>query len=93
MKKKLNETRKNVVQKFELAPEAVGCMRLTVIDNTNVYLENHRGIIEYTQKRIRINIGKFELVIEGTGLELESFGKEIAAIQGKIKSIQYENFA
>ena len=92
LKKKFGGVKKNIVQKFDLAPEAVGCMRLTVIDNTDVYIENHEGVIEYTQKRISINIGSYSLVIAGSGLELEHFGHENIAVKGKILSIQYENF-
>jgi len=93
MKKKIRQIKKNIVQKFELAPEAIGCMRLTVIDNTNVYLENHKGVIEYTQKRVNINIGPYNLIIEGVNLNLSSFGKENVAIKGEIACIQYENNA
>lgn len=93
MKKKFSNFKKSIVQKAELAPEAIGCMRLTVIDNTNVYLENHKGVIEYTQKRIGINIGPFSLIIKGANLTLESFGKENVAIVGEIVSIQYDHHA
>ncbi len=93
MKKKIRQIKKSIVQKFELAPEAVGCMRLTVIDNTNVYLENHKGVIEYTQKRVNINIGPYNLIIKGAHLNLSSFGKENVVIEGEIACIQYENNA
>ncbi len=88
---RLSEIKKSIVQKFELAPEAVGCVRLTVIDNTNVYIENHRGIAEYTQKRASINGGAFMIVITGSDLHLERFGRDNVAISGDIRSVQYEN--
>ncbi len=87
---RLSDIKKSIVQKFELAPEAVGCLRLTVIDNTNVYIENHKGIAEYTQKCAAINGGAFVIIISGSGLHLERFGRDNAAISGDIRSIQYE---
>lgn len=89
--KKLREIKKYLTQKFELAPEAVGCTRLIIIDNTHIYLENYQSVLEYTQKRVGIHIGTHNLIIEGTGLVLESLGKENMAVSGKIASIQYEN--
>ncbi len=88
---RLSEIKKSIVQKFELAPEAVGCLRLTVIDNTNVYIDNHKGVAEYTHKRVGINGGSFLIVITGTDLHLERFGRDNAAISGDIRLIQYEN--
>lgn len=90
--KKIHEIKKNIVQKMELAPETVGCTRLTVIDNTHVYLENYKGVVEYTQKRIGIDIGACMLLISGDGLELLSFGRDSVAVKGSIASIQYDNF-
>lgn len=88
---RMREIKKSIVQKFELAPEAVGCLRLTVIDNTNVYIENHKGIVEYTQKRVGISGAAFMILISGGDLHLERFGRDNAAISGDIRMIQYEN--
>jgi sporulation protein YqfC len=93
LSKKISEIKKGIVQRFELAPEAVGCIRLTVIDNTHAYLENYKNVIEYTQKRVSVNAGAYNIVIEGGGLELESFGKENVTVRGAIASIRYENIS
>ncbi len=92
LKAKINQVKKKIVQKFDLAPEAAGCMRLIMIDNTDVYLENHKGVVEYTQKRVNINIGGHNLIIKGDGLTLLRFGRDDAAIKGKIDSIKLEKF-
>lgn len=88
--KKMREFKKRIVQKTDLAPEAVGCMRLTIIDNNYLYLENHQGVHEYTQKRILIDGGAYGLVVKGSRLMLESFGKDNVAVRGEIDTIQYE---
>jgi sporulation protein YqfC len=81
---------KSIAQKFDLAPEAVGCVRLTAIDNTNLYIENHKSVSEYTVRRVAVSAGSFYIVVEGEGLELESFGKENVAVRGEITAIKYE---
>jgi len=88
---RLSQFKKHIVQKFELAPEAAGCLRLTVIDNTNVYIENHKGIAEYTQKKASVYGGAFTVVICGSDLKLERFGRDNVAIRGDIRSVQFEN--
>lgn len=87
---KYNEIKKHIVQRFELAPEAAGCTRLTLIDNTHACLENHKGIIEYTQKKICINATGLRILIGGSGLVLERYGRENVMISGDISIIQYE---
>ena len=89
--KKIREVKKRIVQKFELAPEAAGCTRLTLIDNTHACLENHKGIAEYTQKRVCIRAKEHNIVISGSELSLERFGRENVMVCGDIRLIQYEN--
>jgi sporulation protein YqfC len=89
--KNIREVKKRIVQKFELAPEAAGCTRLTLIDNTHACIENHKGVIEYTQKRVRIKANEHCIVISGSGLVLERFGRENVMVCGEIQTIQYEN--
>ncbi len=82
--------KKKIVQKAGLAPEAVGCVRLTAIDNTHLCIENHKSIAQYTSKRVGINAGYYYIIVEGSGIELESFGQENVSIKGEITSIKYE---
>lgn len=82
--------KKDIVQRAGLAPEAVGCVRITMIDNTNLCIENHKNVAEYTTRRVGVYAGPFYITVEGAGLELESFGQENVAIRGEIASIKYE---
>lgn len=82
--------KKDIVQRAGLAPEALGCVRLTMIDNSNLYIENHKNVSEYTARRVGVYAGPFFITVEGTGLELESFGQENVAVRGEITSIKYE---
>lgn len=82
--------KKKLILKTGLAPEALGCLRLTVIDNTNLFIENYSSVSEYTCRRLGVNTGAFYITIEGEGLELESFGRENVSVRGEITSIKYE---
>lgn len=87
---KKTSIKKGIVQRAGLAPEAVGCVRITMIDNTNLYIENHKNVSEYTRRRVGVYAGPFYITVEGAELELESFGQENVAVKGEITSIKYE---
>lgn len=65
--------------------------KVTVIGRNEVYLENHRGIIEYTLKRMRINLSRGFLEIEGDNLEIKALMPDEINIYGNIKSIKYQD--
>lgn len=82
--------KKKLTLRTGLAPEALGCLRLTVLDNTNLFIENYSNVSEYTSRRLGVDTGTFYITIEGEGLELESFGQENVSVRGEITSIKYE---
>ena len=88
--KKTFDITKSIVQRFELAPEAVGCLRVTLIDNTHAFIENHRGVIEYTQRRICVRARQLNVTILGQGLVLDRFGRENVAVRGDVFKVEYE---
>ena len=59
---------------MSLAPEAAGCMRMTLTDDNAVCIENYQSIVEYTQKRVRVHIGAYDILVRGTQLVLQEFG-------------------
>ena len=46
--------------------------KVTIIGRNEIYLENHRGIIEYLPNRLRINLSRGFIEIEGTDLEIKA---------------------
>lgn len=63
--------------------------KLTLIGRNELYLENHRGIIEYTLNRMRINLSRGFLEIEGEDLEIKALMPEELSITGYIRAIKY----
>lgn len=62
--------------------------KITIIGNTQITVENHRGIIEYIPERIRINSTIGMIRISGKNLIINSVMTEILVITGKIISIE-----
>lgn len=91
MKKKKGIIKEKLASIFELPPEATtGAIRLILLNNTDLFLENHQGIKEYTLDRIRIHTARHELVVRGKNLELKNMGAENIVVTGEIAAIEFE---
>ena len=87
----VKNVKKSIVRAMGLAPEAVGCVRLVVTDDTDVVIENRGRVKEYTQKRISVDAGELAITIEGSGMVLESLEESFLAVRGRIFSVRYES--
>ncbi len=75
---------------FELPSDvSLNLPKVIVIGNIKFYVENHRGIIEYTSNRVRLSLGEMELVIEGENLILGNISSDEITIEGVLKKIAY----
>ena len=63
--------------------------KLTVIGRNEIHLENHRGIIEYSLNRVRINLSRGYLELEGDAFEIKALLSDEVYIIGDIRSIKY----
>ena len=57
---------------------------------TDMFVENHKGIIECTQKRIRFQTSAGIVIVTGEGLELKHLGAERIAIHGGIDAVEFQ---
>ena len=65
--------------------------KITIIGRNEVYLENHRGIIEYLPNRLRINLTRGFLEIEGRDLEIKALMADEISIYGQVNSVRYHD--
>lgn len=83
--------RQNLVDLFELPREIVlNLPRLTVIGNLQCYLENHRGVIEYTTEKVRLSVNGGEIIIQGENLAIRYMANDEIAVDGNISQVHYE---
>ncbi len=93
-RQKKNEDNRNFKERLtevlELPKEIVlNIPKITMIGNSNFVVENYKGIIEYGNKRIRINTGKGLMKIQGDGLSIREITSENIIIVGKIGSLEF----
>jgi len=90
MLKKPRKLTQSIVKRLQMAPEAAGCLRITLIDNTHAFIENHQGVLEYTARRVCVRTPQMNVAISGQRLVLERFGREDVVVRGDIRQLQYE---
>jgi len=89
-KKKLQQVKSTVSEMFELPKEiTLNMPKLNLIGDSQMLVENHRGIIEYTPNLIRVNSTVGVIKVHGDQLNLRNIAAEDIMITGKIKSIEF----
>lgn len=75
---------------FELPSELMSDVaKITVVGKNEISIENYKGIIEYTEKIIRIGCVGYQLHICGADLELKTATGEVLYIEGMIEKIEW----
>ncbi|NLN41465.1 MAG: sporulation protein YqfC [Clostridiales bacterium] len=89
-KKKLQQVKSTMSEMFELPKEiTLNMPKLNLIGDSQMLVENHRGIIEYTPNLIRVNSTVGVIKVHGDQLNLRNIAAEDIMITGKIKSIEF----
>lgn len=63
--------------------------RITFIGNLQVGIENHKGIIEYSNENVRVKMKDGIIKITGVDLIIKTIISEEIIISGKIASIDF----
>ncbi|MDK2895742.1 MAG: hypothetical protein PWQ98_1869 [Moorella sp. (in: firmicutes)] len=81
---------KAVTEYLELPADAVlDLPRLTLVGNSRLVVENHRGISEYQPDLVRLKLSTGELEIKGTGIILREIKPDAIALEGTIQSLRF----
>lgn len=84
-KKRMQQSFANV---FEIPEDTVfNLPKITMMGNTQVFIENHMGVIEYTPQKLRIGVSFGEIEISGTDFFLKNILSDELSLQGKIESV------
>ena len=77
---------------MELPKESILNLPLiTILGREELFIENYKGIIEYSDETVRISTGIGVLKIEGRGLFLKSILPESITLMGTFTAVQYIN--
>ena len=89
--KKNREFLEDAAEIFDLPGEVVaGMPRVTITGCKRVFVENHRGILEYGEEQIDINGGRTVIRLRGEKLVLRSMSDSELLITGKITGMDFK---
>jgi len=75
---------------FDLPAEALaGAPRLTITGNRRIVVENHKGLLEYGENEIDVNVGRTILKIKGEDLELRAMNADELMVTGTVFGIEF----
>ncbi len=63
--------------------------KITLVGNLQLYVENHKGIIEYSTGLIRINTKSGILVVTGSDLSIRTIVIEEIIVVGRIDKVEF----
>ncbi len=87
---KKNHLKYNFAHMLDLPKEVLlDLPSITLVGTLQLQLENHRGIIEFTDERVRINTKEGVLEITGKDFFLRIITRQEIVIDGKIRSLTY----
>ncbi|EOS45132.1 sporulation protein YqfC [Lachnospiraceae bacterium A2] len=66
-----------------------GAVIITAMGRNQILVENYKGIIEYTQEKIRLQTKTCQVTIQGKRLIVEYYTNEEMKITGYIQGIIY----
>nr|WP_162990657.1 YabP/YqfC family sporulation protein [Maliibacterium massiliense] len=75
---------------FDIPEDTIGDVpRIILLGDGRLYVEGHRGMLEYTQTRIRLRTATAILSVEGERLMLEEITPENTMLVGRIDTVGF----
>lgn len=91
--KKNNERGKRkelLVESLKLPKDiCMGALKVTMTGSHEAWIENYRGILEYTDGLILLQAKTCQVSFEGTGLSIDYYTNEDMKISGCITCVRY----
>lgn len=63
--------------------------KITLFGNIQLFIENHRGIIEYSSEVVRVSVGDGEVAVTGDHLVIRNILPDELLVEGKIRTLSF----
>jgi sporulation protein YqfC len=89
-KKWQNRMRNWITSKMELPQDVMMDLpRITMIGQIHIYIENHRGLLTFSDKELRLLLKQGQLLIKGQSFVIKTILPEEILLEGKIDQVLY----
>ena len=86
----LSNSRELIVESLKLPKDTMlGAAIVTVTGNREAFIENYKGIIEYTTESIILQGKNCKICFEGKRLSIDYYTNEDMKISGSIDTVRY----
>ena len=91
MKRKIQVPKKeNFIETLQFPKDVcLGALRVTMTGCQEAWIENYRGILEYTDKMILLQAKTCQVCFEGNRLSIDYYTNEDMKISGCISCVRY----
>ena len=89
--KKLQQGLKPWLIKYLALPSDVvlGLPRITIVGDLHVYIENHQGLITYSETELKLRSNKGYIQVKGASFVLKMMLPEEILLEGMIKEVTF----
>ncbi|MFZ3588199.1 sporulation protein YqfC [Bacillus sp. DJP31] len=63
--------------------------RITMIGQIHIYIENHRGLLSFSDQELRLLLKQGQLLIKGNSFVIKTILPEEILLEGKIEQVIY----
>jgi len=63
--------------------------RITMIGQFHIYIENHRGLLTFTENEVRLLLSHGQLLIKGENFVIKAILPEEILLEGHIEKVQF----
>lgn len=89
-KRSLNPPIKRLTGAFDMPNDLIfNIPRFMILGNEEIYIENYRGIVSYSETQIKLNTTKLPVTIKGSSLLISQIATDEITVQGKISSVEF----
>ncbi len=86
----LSESKELIVESLKLPKDTMlGAAIVTITGNREAFIENYKGIIEYTTRSIVLQGKNCRICFEGEQLSIDYYTNEDMKISGSIEAVRY----
>ena len=91
MENKLYRTKEIIAEKFNLPRDIMlDLPKITIISDNEITIENHKGVVLFENKEVKINSNVGLISISGRDFEILFMGGSTLTLSGKFESVVYE---
>lgn len=87
---KTNHKKNKILESLQLPRDVcLGALRVTLTGNEEAWIENYKGLLEYSEEAVLLQGKNCQVRFEGIGLIIDYYTNEDMKISGCIQSVCY----